>query len=96
MEPALRKLVYLLPLEGVRGEEPSLGEGQGGSLGGHWVSRWMSRWVVVGWDLFLTAKLQRFFFYTKILPVSFALNNLKYSLLISKPICYVLFYVNCG
>ena len=30
---ALRKLVYLLPLEGVRGEEPSLGEGLGGSLG---------------------------------------------------------------
>ena len=27
---ALRKLVYLLPLEGVRGEEPSLGEGLGG------------------------------------------------------------------
>ena len=34
---ALRKLVYLLPLEGVRGEEPSLGEGLGGSLGGRWV-----------------------------------------------------------
>ena len=45
MEPALRKLVYLLPLEGVRGEEPSLGEGQGGSLGesldGSLDGRWM-------------------------------------------------------
>ena len=30
---ALRKLVYLLPLEGVRGEERSLGVGLGGSLG---------------------------------------------------------------
>ena len=91
--------MYLLPLEGVRGEELvtysnviniglPIGEGLGGSLGG--------RWVVVGWDLFLTAKLQRLFFYTKILPVSFALNNLKYLLLISKPICYVLFCVNCG
>ena len=29
---ALRKLVYLLPLEGVRGEEPSFG-----SLGGRWM-----------------------------------------------------------
>ena len=28
--PPLRKLVYLLPLEGVRGEEPSIGEGLGG------------------------------------------------------------------
>ena len=26
--------MYLLPLEGVRGEEPSLGEGLGGLLGG--------------------------------------------------------------
>ena len=34
---ALRKLVYLLPLEGGRGEEPSLGEVLGGSLGGRWV-----------------------------------------------------------
>ena len=34
---ALRKLVYLLPLEGVRGEEPSLGEGLGGSLDGRWM-----------------------------------------------------------
>ena len=44
MEPALRKLVYLLPLEGVRGEELvtysdviniglPIGEGLGGSLG---------------------------------------------------------------
>ena len=57
---ALRKLVYLLPLEGVRGEELvtysnviniglPIGEGLGGSLGG--------RWMVVGWGLFLTAKL---------------------------------------
>ena len=45
---ALRKLVYLLPLEGVRGEELvtysnfiniglPIGEGLGGSLGGRWV-----------------------------------------------------------
>ena len=49
MEPALRKLVYLLPIEGVRGGEElvtysnviniglPLGEGQGGSLGGRWM-----------------------------------------------------------
>ena len=45
---ALRKLVYLLPLEGVRGEELvtysnviniglPIGEGLGGSLGGRWM-----------------------------------------------------------
>ena len=33
--------MYLLPLEGVRGEEPSLGEGLGGSLGGSLGGRWM-------------------------------------------------------